>query len=302
MLEEWRLLKGLVELGDFYEISSFGRVRNVITNKILASCVKENGYYQVNLNKQGGRKKYYIHRLVAIAFIPNFDNKPQVNHINGHKNDNVVNNLEWVTAKDNMSHCYAIGLRNQLGSKNHMAVLSEDDVTKIKELYTVNKVKQSDLAKQFNVCKQTINNILHGKVWSQVIGDDEIKIHSSKQGENNSQSKLTENDVITIKKSLIEGVSQYELAKRFNISRTVITNIQRGKHWNHVIVDGFTPFTKDLTGENNIKSKLNPDKVKQIRDLYKTGKYSYSQLSKMFGVTRSPIQRIIKGNSWKHVD
>lgn len=301
--EEWRSLNGIVESGEFYEISSFGNVKNGVSQRILAFQVKKNGYLQVQLSNKQKHKKYYIHRLVALAFIPNPENKTQVNHKNGNKSDNSLYNLEWVTPKDNMKHCYDTGLRNQLGSKNRMAVLTEDDVLKIKEIYTTTKCTQYKLAELFNVSKQTINNILRGKSWSHVPIDKEIKIHNKgKQGENNSQSKLSDNDVATIKKSLIEGVSQYELAKRFNISRSVIGFIQNGKRWSHVKVDDFTPYTKDSKGENNIKSKLNADEVRQIRNLYKTGKYSYGKLSKMFGVTKSPIQRILKGKSWTHVE
>lgn len=82
-----------------YSISNLGNVRNDKTGRILKYHTKPNGYKQVQL----GRKitPQYIHRLVAIAFIPNIHNKPQVNHINGDKGDNRVENLEWVTASEN---------------------------------------------------------------------------------------------------------------------------------------------------------------------------------------------------------
>ena len=82
-----------------YSISNFGNVRNDKTGRTLKTYTKENGYMQVQM----GRKTIpqYIHRLVAIAFIPNNENKPQVNHKNGNKQDNRVENLEWVTASEN---------------------------------------------------------------------------------------------------------------------------------------------------------------------------------------------------------
>lgn len=95
-----------------YSISNIGNVRNNKTGRILKPHIKENGYMQVQL----GRKTIpqYIHRLVAIAFIPNIENKPQVNHKNGNKQDNRIENLEWVTARENdLAYGYASRIENR---------------------------------------------------------------------------------------------------------------------------------------------------------------------------------------------
>lgn len=68
------------------------------------------GYLQVQLVKGLDRKFFYVHRLVALAFVPNPDNKKQVNHINGNKKDNRVENIEWATGSENMKHAYETGL------------------------------------------------------------------------------------------------------------------------------------------------------------------------------------------------
>ena len=68
------------------------------------------GYKIVWMNIKGKQKHYYLHRLIAEAFIPNPDNKPQVNHIDGNKTNNNVENLEWVTSKENVHHAIRTGL------------------------------------------------------------------------------------------------------------------------------------------------------------------------------------------------
>ena len=96
-----------------YQISNYGNVKSLLSNKILKPSIvayrdpnRNNGYYVVNLKG----KLYYIHRLVAENFIPNPNHLPQVNHIDGNKQNNKVDNLEWCTASENIKHAYSMGL------------------------------------------------------------------------------------------------------------------------------------------------------------------------------------------------
>jgi hypothetical protein len=103
---EWRKIEGFPK----YSVSDTGMVRNDSTGKILKEKIVRNGYSQVGM--YAGKKEIkwrLVHRLVALAFIPNLDNKPQVNHIDGDKQNNVVSNLEWVTSHENEVHkCYVL--------------------------------------------------------------------------------------------------------------------------------------------------------------------------------------------------
>lgn len=167
MTENWKSLKSIVECGDNYEISDKGRIKN-IRGKILKPFVKKNGYIQITLNLKGAEKKYYIHRLVALAFITNPDKLPEVNHCNGDKNNNSIGNLEWVTRKENVSHSYYTGLKNQTGETNPMSLLKDDDIREIRRMYESGKYLQKEIARIYGVSNQTINNIIHKKSWKHV--------------------------------------------------------------------------------------------------------------------------------------
>ena len=97
--EVWRNIKGYKD----YQISNMGRVWNTKRNRYVIPTKKPSGYEQVNMYANNGkRKKEYVHRLVALAFIPNPNNLPQVNHIDRVRNNNHVENLEWVTHQENV--------------------------------------------------------------------------------------------------------------------------------------------------------------------------------------------------------
>lgn len=91
---------------DRYLISTFGRVKSLYTNIILRQCFDKDKYLQVRLYKERKGKTKRIHRLVAAAFLPNPDNKPVPNHLNGVKDDNFINNLEWSTHSENQIHSF----------------------------------------------------------------------------------------------------------------------------------------------------------------------------------------------------
>lgn len=94
-----------------YEISNFGRLKNKRTKHIRSAKDNGNGYLYTSININKTRKNFYIHRLVARAFIPNPDNRLQVNHKDGNKYNNCAENLEWVTPRENLKHAIKNGLR-----------------------------------------------------------------------------------------------------------------------------------------------------------------------------------------------
>ena len=89
-----------------YDISSLGKIRNNRTGNIIKPDKEEKGYCRLSIKVNGVKKHYAVHRLVALAFIPNPENKPQVDHIDNNKNNNKVPNLRWVTNKENARYRY----------------------------------------------------------------------------------------------------------------------------------------------------------------------------------------------------
>lgn len=121
MIEEWRDIQGYEGL---YQVSNLGRVKSLerkvkggwnntrtVGERILKPCVNVEGYPKVSLCKEGAIRRFPIHRIVAQAFIPNPDGKPEINHIDGCKENNSVSNLEWVTRSENELHAWRTGLK-----------------------------------------------------------------------------------------------------------------------------------------------------------------------------------------------
>jgi hypothetical protein len=163
-----------------YQVSNHGRFKSLSRimlmrgkhpymskDVIVIGGYNKYGYHTIGLRKENlaPKKTFIAHRIVAQVFIPNPENKPQVNHINGVKADNRVENLEWNTASENAIHAYN-------------------------------------------------NKLMVGRI-----------------GINNPQSKLTELDIIEIRKS---NIQQKDLAIIYKVSRAVICRIKKRKGWNHI--------------------------------------------------------------------
>lgn len=154
MKEIW---KDIDEFNGVYKISNVGNIVSFKKNvpKVLNPKPLKNGYKLVHLTYAGVNKKYSIHRLVAITFIPNLENKPCINHKNGIKTDNRVENLEWCTSSENTKHAYF----NQLMKTK----ISRLQINEIKKSYNRN---QKELAKKYNVNQSQISRILNNKSQS----------------------------------------------------------------------------------------------------------------------------------------
>lgn len=124
------------------------------------------GYKQVTL---GSKKKfpYKVHRLVAQVFIENPLNLKEVNHKNGIKTDNRIENLEWCTRSYNIHHSFLIGKQDNRGSRNPFSKLKENDISEIRSLLKEN-ILQKEIGRRFGVSQLAISNIKMGRTWNHV--------------------------------------------------------------------------------------------------------------------------------------
>lgn len=107
---KWKILKE----NENYSINEKGEIKNNITKKILSPSInKDSGYYQIDLWKDNKSKKYTLHRLVANNFIPNLENKPTVDHIDGNRLNNDISNLRWATYSEQNSRFNTFGVRSE---------------------------------------------------------------------------------------------------------------------------------------------------------------------------------------------
>ena len=140
-----------------YYISSDGYVFNMKTNKKRKHNKDKYGYFRIVLKENGLIKFFYIHRLIAEYFIYNPKNKPCVNHINGIKTDNSIQNLEWCTVSENNIHASKNGLLSKIHSRP--SEIKKTDVLTIRELHKKG-LSQYEISKKYNVCQSHISRLI----------------------------------------------------------------------------------------------------------------------------------------------
>lgn len=177
--ELWRPLKEYKGI----EVSSVGRIRKAANKsrkeRILTIFPKDrDGYYRCSVQKLDGTwTSQPVHRLVAKAFLDNPLNKPVVNHKDGNRNNNKVENLEWVTPKENVIHSFKYGSRKICKEVPRKTILTDFQVSQIdtlRRLYTVNQI-----AKLFNIEYQSLKNIIHKKKQCERLDNQQPSIYNS---------------------------------------------------------------------------------------------------------------------------
>ena len=164
-----------------YEVSNFGRIKSLKkphrTYEKILKPVFQGGYYAIDLGNGINIKRFLLHRIVCSAFNVNLENKPQVNHKDGNKLNNNLDNLEWCTRSENQLHAIETGLRTTKGIKNSQSKLTEDIVLKILKDNRMYKL----ISSEYNISIPTISDIKRGYSWTHITNLPNKKIGNRKQ-------------------------------------------------------------------------------------------------------------------------
>lgn len=145
-----------------YLITDDGRVWSEKVGRYLKPMLKKRGYWMVNLSRIGGERwTVGLHRLVAITFVPNPENKPQINHKDGDKNNNHYTNFEWVTAQENHDHARSLNL---MAKGEQLGKLTEERVLDIRARAGTGPT-YVEIGQSHGVTKQTVCDIVKRRSW-----------------------------------------------------------------------------------------------------------------------------------------
>lgn len=201
---------------ELHQVSSDGQVRNKKTMRILKPA-ERNGYFFVQLKNRG--RSLNIHRLVAEAFLPNPRGVGFVNHKNGLKNDNRIENLEWVTASENARHRVDT-LRKGLGTGHGRSRYSESQILEMRDLWSKG-IPSGLIADQFKSSIAAVHTICTGKTWKH------LPVTKRPPGFTGKSLSFCDAEKIRYLKSV--GRTGSSLAREFGVDPSTVTKVVKHK-------------------------------------------------------------------------
>lgn len=200
---------------EHYFIDRSGKVYSDVGSSLreLKATITKKGY--LNIKIKG--KTYKVHRLVALAYIPNPQNLPQVNHIDGNKSNNQDSNLEWVNNSENQLHAWETGLQPVRHAIN--ISLTQEQADAIRRTYTESEIGTSELARNYGVSKTTIKDILNAKYYN--LDKSILPVSKPK-----TLPRFTTEQVLEIRKLYATGTYSYnKLGTIFGVNHKTIKKI-----------------------------------------------------------------------------
>jgi len=164
----WKLIPGYEGR---YRINEEGHVDSCFfgTWRRRRTSITPTGYHNIALCLRAERREYRLARLVAELFIPNLEDKPEVNHIDGDKDNNHADNLEWMTHEENMAHAAANGLiPDRRGERNGRSALTAEQVKTMRRIYEEGGKTQTQVGKMFGASPYRAHRVLRYKQWTHI--------------------------------------------------------------------------------------------------------------------------------------
>lgn len=236
---EEEIWKDIPSYEGIYQISSYGRVRNLVTSQFIKGYKVSKGYLRVDLFKDGIRKHHRVHRLVAEAFIPNPNRYREINHKNGIKTDNTVDNLEWCTTQMNIEHAWGNGL------------YCRGKYTKWTDEKCIEAAKTCSTFREFNERFPGGYKYAHrGDLWKSFIWynltdeviNKSVKVKKKKNNKNKLKPRIVKKIYITLEDCIEKAIkcrTWNEFAKRYE---------KRAKYCR---AEGFVDLIKEEIRKNN---------------------------------------------------
>jgi hypothetical protein len=185
--ELWKPIKGFEQ---FYEASNLGRIKSIgrIVHQTHMDKYKKERMMTPYLNPKkylctklydgfDNSKSFTIHKIIALTFLENPNNYIEVNHVDGNKVNNRVDNIEWCSRSHNVRETYRLGLKDPskyMGSGNKTSKLTEEQVLSIREEYKNKSLNQRQLAIKYNVGNTLIGMIVHNQIWKHILNQQEV--------------------------------------------------------------------------------------------------------------------------------
>ncbi len=216
-----------------------GRASKRTTKHKRRLHLNDKGYWIVSFRTHGKLVTFRVHRLMLEAFVGPCPARMETRHLNGVRSDNRLENLTWGTPTENQEDKRQHGTL-PCGEKQWRAKMTDASVVEIRRLAALG-IGYTDIAKRFSMSPRTIGQIATGELWTHLPGM--ISTPDRSRGSSRWNAKLTEDQVVEIKRRLANDEKRTTIAKLYGVHRGTIDSIAQNKVWKHVMVILLTPPT-----------------------------------------------------------